>query len=163
MPFSSLLATLQPGSGSAGDNFGNSVDVSGSTIVVGAWGDDDNGTDAGAAYVFVRGSNEVWTQQQKLTASDGRVSDFFSAHAVAIEGNTIVVGAYAQDGGSSNQADNRGAAYIFTRSGTVWAQQTKINPSIGISAPNDEFGISVDISGNTVIVGARAAVNVVTV
>ena len=110
-----------------------------------------------AAYVFVRDGSGQWSQQQKLTASDGRASDFFGTHAVAIEGNTIVVGAYAQDGVSPNPADNRGAAYIFTRSGGVWTQETKLTAPAFFGAPGDEYGISVDISGDTVIVGARRA------
>jgi hypothetical protein len=72
---------------------------------------------------------------------------------VAIQGNTIVVGAPRQDlvGASSN--DNRGAAYIFTRRGTVWTQEAKLTPSGFYRAPGDAFGTSVDISGDTVIVG----------
>ena len=145
--------TLQAGDGVPGDNFGNSVAISGTTAVVGAYGDDDQGADAGAAYVFIRNVNETWSQQQKLTASDGRAGDFFSIHAVAIEDNTIVVGANAQDGFSSSPDPDRGEAYIFTRSGTVWTQQA----SIMGEAAGDNFGIGVGISGNSVIVGARAA------
>src|SRR5262245_10598611 len=54
--------------------------------------------------------------------------------------------------------DNRGAAYIFTRNGTVWTQQARISPGGNQGgAPGDQFGISVDLSGTTVIVGARTA------
>jgi|GEM_PF-2608671 len=144
---------LEAGDAAAGDSFGESVAISGNTAVVGAFGRDDNGIDAGAAYVFVRNSNGPWTQQQKLTASDGRAGDHFSEHAVAIDGDVIAVGAGEQDGFSSSPDPNRGEAYIFTRSGTVWTEQTSIRGE----AAGDQFGISVDISGSTFIVGARAA------
>jgi hypothetical protein len=144
-----IVFLLQASDGEVGDNFGNSVAISGKTAVVGAWGDDDVATDAGAAYVFVRGSNN-WSQQQKLRADDGRQDDHFSEHAVAIEGNTIVVGAYSWD--LAVNGDNAGAAYIFTRSGTVWTRETAL---FGESAQN--FGIGIGLSGNSVLVGARGA------
>jgi hypothetical protein len=140
---------LQASDGEAGDNFGDSVDVSRNTAVVGAFGDDDKSTDSGAAYVFVRDANGVWSQQQKLKAGDARSGDFFSEHAVAIEGNTIVVGADRWDFLGD---DNAGAVYIFTRNGTVWTQQTELQ---GASAYN--YGIGVDISGNSILIGARGA------
>ena len=138
--------------GQAGDNFGDSVDISGNTAVVGANGDDDVATDAGAAYVFVRAANGTWSQQQKLTASDGRANDHFSIHAVAIEGNMIVVGADEWDAVTSG--DNAGAVYIFTRTGTVWTLQEAL-----YSLPANNYGIGVGLSGNTLIVGARGAPN----
>lgn len=125
--FFDLLAS----DGVNGDLFGNSVAISGDTVVVGAPLDDNQrGVDAGAAYVFVRNGSGQWTQQQKLMASDGHAGDFFSEHAVAIEGNTLVVGAYSNGnplGDNSGNDDDRGAAYVFTRSGTTWTQQTKIS------------------------------------
>lgn len=134
----------------AGDNVGDSVDISGDTVVFGAWGDDDTGTDAGAAYVFVRNSDGTWSQQQKLTASDGRPDDHFSEHAVTIEGDIIVVGATSWD--SQTSGDNAGAAYVFTRSGTLWTRQTAIYGN-----PAENFGIGVDLSGDTALIGARGA------
>jgi hypothetical protein len=146
-------AFLEPSDGAPGDRFGQSVAISGKTAVVGAWGDDDNGAESGSAYVFVANPNGSWPQQQKLKASDGRAGDHFSEYAVAIEGNTIVVGADEQDGFSSSPDPNRGEVYIYMRSGTVWTQQA----SIMGEAAADNFGISVGISDDTVIVGARAA------
>jgi len=145
---------LQANDSAAGDLFGQKVAMSGNTAVVGAPTNDEKGTDAGAAYVFIRDATGHWSQQQKLMASDGKANDIFSYSAVAIEGNTIVVGARRQDGASSNPNDNRGATYIFTRSGTVWTQQTRLEASVGFGAPGDEYGTSVGISRNTVIVGA---------
>ncbi len=132
-----------------GENFGESIAVHGDTLVVGAWGDDDKGTDAGAAYVFAR-TNGSWSHQQKLTAGDGRAGDHFGEHAVAVEGHMIVVGATGWD--LEVSGDNAGAAYVFTRSGTVWSAQTQLNGAAG-----ENFGIDVDISDNSLIVGARAA------
>jgi hypothetical protein len=149
--------------GATGDHFGQTVAIDGKTAIVAAPLDDnERGTDAGAAYVFVSDASGFWTQQQKLTASDGRTSDFFGEHALAVEGNTIVIGAYGngQGGDPLNGIpdDDRGAAYVFTRNGTTWTQQTKIsqNNFQGGEAA-DHFGIDVDISGNTLLIGARAA------
>ena len=89
---------LTAGDAAAGDFFGIHVAISGDTMVVGASGDDDEtGPNRinfiGSAYVFVR-SGTTWTQQAKLTASDGAAGDFFG-RGVAVSGNTIVVGALA--------------------------------------------------------------------
>jgi|Laugresbdmm110sd_1035091.scaffolds.fasta_scaffold04204_2 hypothetical protein len=122
-------------------NFGSGVDISGDTIVVGA-GTAGNG----AAYVFTR-SGTIWTQQQKLTASDGVSGDNFGTEAVAIVGNTIIVGAKSNNG-------SRGAAYVFTRSGTTWTQQQKL--TAGDGAANDNFGrsVAIDPAGTTVACGS---------
>ncbi len=78
-----------------GDLFGYSVSVSGDTAAVGSVFDDGAGTDSGSAYVYLR-SGGVWTQQQKLTASDAAAGDFFGT-SVSVDGDTAVVGAYAND------------------------------------------------------------------
>ena len=131
----------------AGDNFGYSVAISGDTVVVSAYAEDTGGNEAGAAYIFTR-SGTTWTQQQKIQSSDAEASDWFGI-SVSISGDTVVVGAWKEDTGGSNA----GAAYVFTRSGTTWTQQQKIQASD--IETNDEFGASVSISGDTVIVGAR--------
>lgn len=69
-----LQAELTASDAAQADYFGASVSISGDTAVVGAVGDDDLGEDSGSAYVFTR-SGEVWTQQQKLTASDAAQAD----------------------------------------------------------------------------------------
>lgn len=128
--------------------FGHSLDISGNTIVVGAWKETVGTTDTqGAAYVFVRnGSN--WTQQARLLANDGTFQDQFGA-AVAIDDETIVVGAIFDDVGANL---NQGSVYVFTRNGANWTQQTRLSSSNG--AANDNFGNAVDISGETVVAGA---------
>jgi uncharacterized repeat protein (TIGR01451 family) len=134
--------------GAQGDFFGQSVSVSGDTVVVGAYRDDTPaGVDAGSAYVFVR-SGTTWSEQQKLVASDGAQGDLFG-NSVSISGDTVVVGAYGDDTPAGSFA---GSAYVFVRSGTSWTQQQKLLASDG--AQNDHFGFSVSISGDTVVVGA---------
>ena len=132
----------------ASDQFGVSVSVSGDTVVVGADYDDDKGDASGSAYVFAR-SGEVWTQQQKLTASDGSAYDYFGC-SVSVSGNTAVVGAYGDDAGASS---NCGSAIVFTRSGAVWTQQQKLTASD--ASASDQFGFSVSVSGDTVVAGAN--------
>src|SRR6266540_2203603 len=127
----------------AGDAFGESVAISGETVVVGSGG----GGVGGSAYVFARSSG-VWSQQQKLRASDAAVADSFGA-SVAISGETVVVGAIGDDGAAGR---DQGSAYVFARSGGVWTQQQKLEASD--AAANDLFGLSVAISGETVVVGA---------
>ena len=59
--------------GAPSDSFGVSVAIGDNKIVVGAWGDDDNGSDSGSVYVYdLDGTNEV-----KITASDGASGDNF--------------------------------------------------------------------------------------
>ena len=129
------------------DDFGTSVALSGDTAVVGAPFDDDAGSASGSAYVFVR-SGTRWSQQQKLTASDAAPNDDFGL-AVAVSGDTAVVGAIGDD----DAGRVSGAAYVFVRSGTRWSQQQKLTASD--AASNDLFGISVAVSGDTAVVGAR--------
>ena len=131
----------------AADLFGDSVAISGETIVVGAYGDNGAaGVNQGSVYVFVR-SGGVWSQQQKLEASDAAVNDQFG-FSVAISGETVVVGAGTDHGPKIFN----GSAYVFVRSGRVWSQQQKLLASDG----DDSFGWSVAISGETVVVGAPA-------
>jgi FG-GAP repeat protein len=140
---------LKASDAARGDSFGESVAISGETIVVGAYLDDAGNTSLGSAYVFVR-SDGVWSQQQKLTASDAARGDSFGA-SVAISGETIVVGAFDVIGAFIDEG-GPGSAYIFVRSGGVWSQQQKLEASD--AAQGDRFGVSVAINGETVVVGA---------
>ncbi|MBN2822796.1 MAG: cell wall-binding repeat-containing protein, partial [Coriobacteriia bacterium] len=101
------------------------------------------GSNSGSAYVFTR-SGTAWTEQAKLTASDGAVSHNFGI-SVAISSDTAVIGAYYAD-------SYRGSAYVFTRSGTAWTEQAKLTASDG--AAFEQFGFSVAVSGDTAVVGA---------
>jgi hypothetical protein len=136
------------------DQFGIGARISedGSTAIIGArnGGSGINGT--GEAYIFTR-SGTTWSQQAKLTASDAADGDLFGAGVdISDDGDTVVIGAYGEDTGGNAT----GSAYVFTRSGTTWTQQQKIQSS-DIEA-GDNFGIAVGISGNSenIIVGAQA-------
>ena len=137
----------------SGDFFGRTVAISGDTVIVGAVGDDDVGGtgNSGAAYIFTR-SDGVWSEQQKLTASDAETRDDFG-NSVSISGDTVIVGVANDDDACPSQGFcNSGSAYIFTRSGGVWTEQQKLTASD--AAERDGFGTSVSISGDTAIVGA---------
>jgi hypothetical protein len=139
-----LLAT----GGAAGDWFGFSVAISGETAVVGAAYDNVGAnTDQGSAYVFVR-SGSVWTQQTQLLSTGGAAGDAFGV-SVGISGETAVIGADLDAVGANSE---QGSAYVFTRSGNVWTQQTALTATDGTAF--DRFGHSVAISGNTIVVGA---------
>ena len=125
--------------------FGDSVAVSGDTLVVGAAHDTLN-SGSGAVYVFVR-NGTVWTLQARFAGSDSRMGDNFGA-SVALAGDALVVGAPWHDA----SANSAGAAYVFTRSGGTWTQQAKLVASD--PAGFDFFGESVAIRTSAVVVGA---------
>jgi uncharacterized repeat protein (TIGR01451 family) len=149
-----LVKKLTATDGAAGDYFGAAVSISGDTIVVGAYYDDDT-TDSGSAYVFERNKDgpDNWGQVKKLTASDGAAYDYFGT-AVSISGDTVVVGAFEDD--DNGKADS-GSAYVFERNqgGTAnnWSQVKKLTASDG--AEYDYFGRAVSISDDTIVVGAH--------
>ena len=141
------IAKLRAGAGAAGDRFGQSVSISGDTVVVGAYFDrNDNGSSSGSAYVFQH-SGSGWTEIAKLLAADGTTGDEFG-RSVSVSGDTIVVGVHGDD---DNDTDC-GSAYVFQRSGSSWVQVAKLLASD--STPYARFGYSVAISGDTVVVGA---------
>ncbi len=141
-------AKLTAPDGAPSDIFGISVAASGDTAVVGAWSDDTlAGLNAGSAYVFVRFGTD-WIEQAHLTAPHGASEDRFGA-AVAVSGDTAVVGAYQHDTPAGLDA---GSAYVFVRSGAVWTYQASLNASDG--AAFDNFGGSVAVSDGTALVGA---------
>ena len=137
---------LTASDGEALDYFGNSVSISGTEVVVGASSEDENGTSAGAAYVFSLIDDE-WTEVIKLIASDGAAADKFG-ESVAIEGNRIIVGAPFDD----DDAINSGSAYVFVRQGETWVEEDKITARD--PAANSYFGSAVAIDGDYALVGA---------
>jgi hypothetical protein len=142
-------AELQANDGLAGDEFGYSVAISGDTIVVGSWRSNAPTSNSGAAYVFVR-SGTTWTQQRKLTASDGAADDEFG-NAVAISGDRVAVGSHSAD--QPNGGGHAGAVYIYNRSGTTWSETQKLIPT-GSELFGDFLGESVAISGDTLVAGS---------
>ena len=163
-------AYLKASNTDAGDWFGSGVSISGDTVVVGAVSEDSNASgvngnqannsllDSGAAYVFVR-DGTTWTQEAYLKASNPDADDWFG-WSVAISGDTVVVGAYAEDsnatGVDGDQSDdslwNPGAAYVFVRDGTTWSQEAYLKASN--TGGDDSFGWTVAASGDYVVVGA---------
>ncbi len=163
-------AYLKASNTDASDQFGNSVSVSGDTVVVGAELEDSNATgvngnqdnsvhESGAVYVFVR-SGTIWSQQAYLKASNTAGGDLFG-NSVSLSGDTVIVGARLEDsnatGVNGNQGDNSaewsGAAYVFVRSGGIWSQEAYLKASN--TGRHDGFGRSVSVSGDTVVVGAE--------
>lgn len=131
-----------------GDEFGTSVAISGDYAIVGAQYEDSGGTSSGAAYVFYRdqGGADNWGEVAKLTASDAALGDLFG-RSVAIDGDYAVVGAYSEDGAGTD----RGAVYIFDRNSS-WGEVKKLTASD--FQDSDQFGVSVAIDGDYVVVGA---------
>ena len=131
----------------AGDLFGTDVSLSGDAAIIGAYRNDDGGTDSGSAYVFQRTSSG-WVQVTKLLASDAAAGDYFG-RTTGISGTYAVIGApYDDDCGGRS-----GSAYIFEDNGTAWNQVAKLHASDG--AGGDEFGHAIGMSGNKAIVGAH--------
>jgi len=144
----SQQAKLTASDGAADDRFGSSVSLYGDTALVGALYDDTTaGSNAGSAYVFTR-TGTSWSQQAKLTASDGAAVEYFGT-SVSLNGDTALVGALYDDTAAGADA---GSAYVFTRTGTSWSQQAKLTASDG--AADDRFGSSVSLYGDTALVGA---------
>lgn len=146
-PLFSFKQKLLAADGDASDQFGKAVALSGDTVVIGAYWDEAPHPYQGSVYVFAR-SGDGWKQQQKLTASDGARDDYFGI-SVAISDDTLVVG--AQFANIVPYAD-QGAVYVFTRNGSVWTERQKLTASDAL--PDDNFGASVAISGDTLAVGA---------
>ena len=148
----STAAKLTASDGASQDFFGYSIAVHGDTIVVGAYGDDDNGSQSGSTYVFTKPTDGWATTSAatKLTASDGAASDYFGT-SVDVHGNTIVVGAHLDDDNGSQS----GSAYVFTKPTDGWVTTNaaaKLTASDG--AVSDYFGRSVNIDGDTIVIGA---------
>ena len=133
---------LSAADGIAGDQFGNSVAISGNSVLSGAW--QSGSTNRGAAYVFT--ICDYFGQQQKLITLNPS-QDMYFGYSVALEGNTAVVGA-------SRWNNQRGAAFVFTRTAAdTWIQTQMLTASNGDD--HDSFGTSVAISGDTIVIGAE--------
>lgn len=130
-----------------GDAFGQSISLTENYLIIGAPRNDALGKDSGAVYIFKR-ENGTWSYQTKITASDGAEGDLFGI-SVAIDGNTILVGADLHD----EKEENAGAVYVYVLSNNQWKQEAKLMASDGNKT--DIFGVRVAISENTALVSAR--------
>jgi len=136
--------------GASGDNFGWSVSISGEYAIISAPGDNSS---IGSAYIFKRNGTS-WSQQAKLTASDGATGDEFS-YSVSISGDYAIVGAYDDTDLGIN---NCGSAYIFEKPPGGWVDATETIKLFAFEpgpTSSERFGFSVAIDGNTAIVGAN--------
>jgi len=152
-------ARLQASDAANEDYFGIAVALTPDFAAVGAYGDDDRGSNAGAVYLFQRALNrgvETWVESFKLKATDGEANDFFGV-ALAASGAELLIGAYGDD----DAADHAGAAYIFARrelNGDIaWQQQAKLTGSDG--AANDDLGSTVALAGDYALLGALMQFN----
>lgn len=149
-----LQAKITAIDGLANDFFGRSVSIDGDHVIIGAQGDDNGANiNQGSAYIFYR-SGTAWSLGAKLTASDGSAEDFFGS-SVAIDGAFAIVGAYGDDVGSNTDQGSVYSFYQFTNAGgwtTGQAYHQKITASDGDAG--DFFGVSVAISGVTLVIGA---------
>jgi hypothetical protein len=144
-------AKLTATDAASADWFGFAVALDGDTALIGALLDDGSaGSGQGSAYVFIR-SDANWTEQAKLAAADAEVGAYFGI-VVALDGETAIIGASKHDGAAGK---NQGSVYVFTRSGSAWLQQAQLYSSD--AAPNDEFGHSVALDGDSALVGAPLA------
>ncbi len=132
--------------GSGFDHFGRAVSLSGNRALVGAYLDDENGTNSGSAYVFDFDVGS-WSQSSKLMASDGVLGDEFG-RAVSLEGDRALVGAYLDD----DQGIESGSAYVFELSDGSWSQLNKLTAADGQA--NDQYGFSVSLEGDAALIGA---------
>jgi FG-GAP repeat len=141
----SLQGELTASDGAPGDRLAYSVALNGETVVAGAF---SANAGIGAAYVFFHtGTGETWAQQAKLTPPDGAALDRFG-FSVAVAGDTAVIGA-------PYKRQLTGSTYVYARSGSTWALQTRLTPSQ--SAQKDEFGFSVAIYSNTIVTTSPGA------
>ena len=137
------VTKIKPSDGGFNERFGCSVGISGDYVIVGAFLDDDKGTDSGSAYIFRRTGTNAWGDEVKLTAADGSFEDSFGI-SVSIDGEYAIVG-------SEPLGTNAPYAYIYHRTGlNTWEVSAKI-----ISPDNAAgFGGSVSINGDYTVIGA---------
>lgn len=144
------MQKLTASDATVGDMFGSEVAVFGNTIAVSAFDDDDLGSESGSVYIFKYSwRTGTWRQVQKLTASDGAAGDLFGSSLAMTRDSLLVGSAYDDDMGSAS-----GSVYVFFRKSTTssYYEAQKLTASDG--AADDQFGVSVDIDGRYVVIGA---------
>lgn len=145
------MQKLTADDGAAFDNYGLSVALQGTTIIVGSPRATVGGNGAqGAAYVYTM-SNGVWSLSQKLTASDGAANDSFG-ESVALDRGTALIGAY---NATVEGRFGQGAAYVYSGTNGTLSETQKLTASDG--AAGDNFGNAVALSGSKALIGADVA------
>ncbi len=139
-------AKLTASDGAAADFFGISVSISNNLIAIGASGVDGGAANTGAIYIF-RHDGISWVEETKLNSSDAVKDDYFGS-SISIENDTVVVGAQKND----PLGEQSGSAYLFSFNGEEWTENAKLIAGDGM--PWAQFGRSVSISNNKVLVGA---------
>jgi len=141
-------AQLKPVGIAAGDKFGYSVSTTSSLAAVGAYGDDDHGSEAGRAYLFGRntGGGDNWGQFASLVPTDPAAGDQFG-WSISNTSNLAIIGAPGDD----DQGPSAGSAYVFSRQGGVYTQTAKLLPAAVTGG--DNFGFSASITTNFALVG----------
>ncbi|MHC4675134.1 MAG: hypothetical protein ACYTBZ_21830, partial [Planctomycetota bacterium] len=136
--------------GAANDHFGDTLAISGETVIIGSRADDDFGTSSGAAYIYRYDSGlpSGWSQEAKLLASDGAEYDLFGRSVVLI-GEQVMVGASGDD----DKGASSGSVYVFAFDGSTWIEETKLLASDGSNG--DEFGHVIAASADVVVIGAH--------
>ncbi|MGD8939653.1 MAG: integrin [Gammaproteobacteria bacterium] len=173
----SQQAYLKSSNSEAGDGFGVSVSLAadGSTLAVGATGEDssavgvggvednNNMSYSGAVYIFARDFSDNWSQQTYIKASNtGELDGFGTEVSLAADGNTLAVGASGEASsaiglngtGNDDSADNAGAVYVFTQNGGSWSQQAYIKASNSDSDDGFGYAVAMAANGQTLAVGA---------
>jgi FG-GAP repeat len=144
-----FMQKITDATGAQNDRFGNSVSISGNYAIVGIPGDAIGANlNQGSANIYQL-TGGSWVLMQKIIDATGAADDAFGS-SVSISGNYAIVGSPFDDGGAGA---NQGSASIYQLSGGTWVLMQKITDATG--AANDNFGNSVSISGNYIIVGAE--------
>ncbi len=146
-------AKLTASDAATGDLFGSRVNISGNLAAIGALNDDvacpgDVFCNSGSTYVY-RFDGTNWTEEAKLTASDGAAGDRFGI-SVAIEGDVALIGAGHDD--DDDAGANSGSAYVYRFDGSNWIEEAKLTASD--ASVHDFFGSSLSISGDVAMIGA---------
>lgn len=151
----SQQAMLTASDRQVGDHFGVSVALSdnGDTALIGAYVDDVGANvNQGSAYVYQR-SGTVWTEQVRLTSTDGAAEDYFGRSvSLSSDGSTALIGADMKTIGTNT---HQGAAYIFTRNNTTWSQQTRLTALNGGAYNWFGKGVAISANGQTGLVGSE--------
>jgi hypothetical protein len=151
---------LSPAEPQAAAFFGESVSVLGTTIAVG----NASFTEAGLAYVFTRGGDGHWTQQQVIRPNNAQAVDRFGERVWLVSSDLLLVGAphdasanpgIGADG--SGTLDKSGAVYVFSRSSGSWRQSIEIKASE--PEATQELGIGLGVSNGTLVAGTPSDPN----